>query len=274
MVRSAFIILLVFCLTACDNTSETVAVSAQTSPLAPATSTEPTSRTVSLVNVDTGQSVLNGTYDAATGLFNATINGTAIQGGRFPIADHGIMLAMRDLMGTHNAYVAETDAAAVLVYSGGTPGQITHAASYLRKGATALPLAGSATFLGDYAGFTPTQRVTGAARVDVDFAGNEVSGSITDRRLRSRPLNTVDVVNPLSEIVLERTALRDDGGFAGRTSGGQIVNGQVLWNPASGHFEGLIAGESATTAVGTVTLTHRAPSTATFEEVGGFYTRR
>ncbi|WP_293448563.1 hypothetical protein [Planktotalea sp.] len=133
-----------------------------------------------------------------------------------------------------------------------------------------MPLIGSAQFNGDYAGFTTTRRINGDAQLDVDFAASTVSRRITNRLFRLRPDNTADVVNPLSTIVLEETSLGADGSFQGVTGGGQIVNGQVLWNPATGSFVGLIGGATGNEAVGTVALTHRSPSGGTFDEIGGF----
>lgn len=83
-----------------------------------------------------------------------------------------------------------------------------------------------------------------------------------------------DVVNPLSTLILEQTNLGTDGTFSGVTAGGQIVNGQVLWNPATGSFAGLIGGATGTEVVGTVAVTHRSPSGGTFEEVGGLLATR
>lgn len=213
-------------------------------------------------------------YDANTGVFTLTTPGLTAQMARFSVADYGNMLAMRDGTGMHNAYYGQGTGTEVLVYSGGTVGDMTTLASFARTGETELPLTGTAQFNGDYAGFTTTRRINGKAQLDVDFASETVSGRITDRIFRQRGDNVADVVNPLSIIVLEETSLSADGAFQGVTGGGQIVNGQALWNPATGSYEGLIGGSVGQEAVGAVTLTHRAPSGATFGEVGGFLATR
>ncbi|MEM9579920.1 MAG: hypothetical protein AAF891_04475 [Pseudomonadota bacterium] len=220
-----------------------------------------------------GGSFLSANYDPVTGLFTANIGGTGVQLSRFQTADYGSMLAMRDAMGVHNAYFAEGSGTQVVAYSGGLAGQVTQVAGFARSADTELPLTGSASFSGQYAGFTPTRRVNGDVSLAVDFAGATVAGSISNRVFRQRPDNAFDATNPLSTLVLEQAALRPDGTFAGATGGGQIVNGQQLWNPATGTFAGLIGGATGTEAVGTVTLQHNAPSGARIEEIGGFFAR-
>ncbi|MEP5153454.1 hypothetical protein [Planktotalea sp.] len=209
-------------------------------------------------------------FDASTGVFTLMTPSLNAQMARFPTADYGDMLAMRDAAGLHNAYFGQGQGSEIIVYSGRNVGSLTTFASYARTGETDMPLKGDAQFIGDYAGFTSTRRINGNAQIDVDFENAKVSGRITNRVFRQRADNVADVVNPLSTILLEETDLTDAGGFSGVTAGGQIVNGQILWNPATGTFEGLIAGPDGQEAVGTVTLTHRAPSGVTFEETGGF----
>lgn len=218
--------------------------------------------------------IISANYDAGTQIFTVSALGLSAQLNRFGTADYGRMLAMRDATGIHNAYLAEGAGAKVVIYSGGTAGNVQNLASFGRIGATELPLVGSAQFNGDYAGFTTTRRVNGKARLDVDFAAATVGGQITDRIFRQRPDNVADVVNPLSTLILEQTSLGTDGTFSGVTAGGQIVNGQILWNPASGSYVGLIGGASGNEAVGTVAVTHRAPSGGSFEEIGGFLATR
>lgn len=214
------------------------------------------------------------TYDSSTGTFTVKGSGLDIQMSRFSIADYGNFLAMRDAAGIHNAYFAQGAGTEVVVYSGGTAGNVVNIASYGQTGPTELPLTGTARFDGDYAGFTTTRRINGKAQLDVDFAASKISGKITNRIFRQRPDNVVDVVNPLSTLVLEETQLKGNGSFKGVTGGGQITNGQTLWNPATGSFTGVIGGSNGDEAVGTVALTHRAPSGASFDEIGGFLATR
>lgn len=209
-------------------------------------------------------------YDSATGLFELTALGLDLQLNRFALADFGRLLAMRDAAGLHNAYFGQGSGTQLVIYSGGTAGNVGHLATFQRVGETQLPLTGSARYSGDYAGFTTTRRINGTAKLDVDFAGGTVGGRITDRLFRQRPDNVADVVNPLSDVILEVTSLRNDGSFLGKTGGGQIVNGQILWNPATGSYAGLIGGAEGQEIVGTLTLVHRAPNGGEFEEVGGF----
>ena len=213
-------------------------------------------------------------YDPASGTFTITAAGLSAQMNRFVAADYNSLLAMRDVAGIHNAYFGQGQGTQVVIYSGGTAGNVLNVASFGRIGPTELPLSGTAQFNGNYAGFTTTRRVNGKARLDVDFAGEVIEGRITDRIFRLRPDNVADVVNPLSTLILERTSLNADGTFQGVTGGGQIVNGQLLWNPATGSFAGLIGGATGNEVVGTVAITHRAPSGATFDEVGGFLATR
>ncbi|MGB7317264.1 MAG: hypothetical protein WBC85_04785 [Planktotalea sp.] len=213
-------------------------------------------------------------FDPVSGTFTVTAAGLSAQMARFPTADYGAFLAMRDAAGIHNAYFAQGQGTQVVIYSGGLAGSVLNLASYGRTGPTELPLNGTARFNGDYAGFTTTRRINGKARLDVDFAGETITGRITDRVFRQRPDNVADVVNPLGNVILEQTSFNNDGSFSGRTGGGQIVNGQVLWNPATGSYVGLIGGASGNEVVGTIALTHRAPSGANFDEIGGFLATR
>ncbi len=218
--------------------------------------------------------IISADYDAASQIFTLSALGLDAQLNRFGTADYGRMLAMRDATGVHNAYLAEGEGTKVVIYSGGMAGSVLNLASFGRIGATDLPLVGGAQFNGDYAGFTTTRRINGKARIDVDFAAATISGRVTDRIFRQRPDNVADVVNPLSTLVLEETSLGKDGTFSGVTAGGQIVNGQVLWNPAAGSFVGLIGGATGDEVVGTVAVTHRAPSGGSFDEIGGFLATR
>lgn len=213
-------------------------------------------------------------YDPISGTFTITAPGLSAQMGRFPTADYRDLLAMRDAAGVHNAYFGQGQGTQLVIYSGGMAGNVLNIASYGRTGPSEMPLSGTARFDGDYAGFTSTRRINGKARLDVDFARETIEGRITERIFRQRPDNVVDVVNPLSTLVLEETSLSSDGSFQGVTGGGQIVNGQILWNPASGSFVGLIGGATGDEVVGTVAVTHRAPSGATFDEIGGFLATR
>lgn len=216
------------------------------------------------------QGGVTSSYDSVTQTFTVRVAGSDISMQRFPVADHGVMLAMRDAAGIHNAYLGAGSGTKVVIYSGGLAGNVVNIGGYERTSAVALPKSGRAIFNGQYAGFTTTRRVNGTVSLDVDFAGNSLNGSIRDRKLRQRPDNVYDAVNPLSDIVLEKTVLAAGGTFSGVTGGGQIVGGQELWNPATGHFAGLIGGQNGAEAVGIVNLTHHAPSGGSFDEIGGF----
>lgn len=239
----------------------------------PVESTPKTTRTLATSGGLSG-GVSGANYDPITGVFTITAPGLNATMGRFAMADFGSFLAMRDLAGIHNAYFGQGQGTEIVIYSGGTAGNVQNLASYGRTGPTELPLSGAATFNGDYVGFTSTRRINGKAQLDVDFAGETISGRITNRVFRQRPDNVADVVNPLSMLVLEETSLSADGSFQGVTGGGQIVNGQVLWNPATGSYVGLIGGATGTEVVGTVNVTHRAPSGGSFDEIGGFLATR
>ena len=237
----------------------------------------PTSVTIpepATTNDELSGSIITAVFDEDSQVFTLTALGLDTQLARFPSADFGRMLAMRDVAGVHNAYFAQGEGSKIIIYSGGMAGSVRNLASFGRIGATELPLVGGAQFNGDYAGFTTTRRINGRAQIDVDFKEATLSGRITQRIFRQRPDNIVDVVNPLSMLVLEQTTLKTDGTFGGETGGGQIVNGQELWNPASGSFTGLIGGANAGEVVGTVNVTHRTPSGGSFEEVGGFLATR
>jgi hypothetical protein len=240
---------------------------------------EPTEAVATVVSLASSSEGLSGditsvAFDSASQIFAIVAPDLNVQMNRFGVADFRSMLAMWDVGGIHNAYFADGDGTQVIIYSGGTAGKVQNLASFGRTAPSEMPLIGSAQFSGDYAGFTTTRRINGDAQLDVDFAANTVGGRITDRLFRLRPDNTADVVNPLSTIVLEETTLGTDGSFQGVTGGGQIVNGQVLWNPATGSFVGLIGGATGNEAVGTVALTHRSPPGGTFDEVGGFLATR
>lgn len=226
--------------------------------------------TRSLAATSASSSGLSVVFDAQSGSLALDVLGTDLELNRFSVADFGAFLAMRDATGIHHAYYGEGQGTQIAIYSGGLAGNVGLLASATRVGATEMPLVGQARFIGDYAGFTTTRRVNGRARLDVDFGANTAEGRITDRLLRQRPDNVADVVNPLSDIILEVTDLRADGSFQGETGGGQIVNGQALWNPATGSYVGLVGGPNGREIAGTLTLIHRAPNGSTFEEVGGF----
>ena len=255
-------------LESCDESAETSQTGGEETPTS-VTIPGPTTTNDALSG-----SIITAEFDEGSQVFTLTALGLDTQLARFPTADFGAMLAMRDAAGVHNAYFAQGDGSKIIIYSGGLAGSVRNLASFGRIGATELPLIGSAQFNGDYAGFTSTRRINGRAQIDVDFKAATLSGRITQRIFRQRPDNLADVVNPLSMLVLEQTALKTDGTFGGETGGGQIVNGQELWNPAAGSFTGLIGGTSAGEVVGTVNVTHRTPSGGSFEEVGGFLATR
>lgn len=213
-------------------------------------------------------------YDSTSQVFAITASGLNAQMAPFAIADFGAMKAMRADAGLHNAYLGQGVGSRVVVYSSGTAGNTQELVGYGRIGATELPLVGTAEFNGHYAGFTKSRRINGDVTLDVDFQNALIGGRITDRLFRERPDNAAHMVNPLSDVILEQTRLGDDGTFSGITGGGQIVNGQDLWNPATGEFVGLIGGASANEAVGTVRLNHRAPNGTTIDEIGGFLATR
>lgn len=266
-------------LSACSGTNSASGSSTTTPVVAGVTATaesstdtaEPTEREVEAL---TGGNIVDAEYNATSGIFTITLVGSETQLARFGIADHGKMLAMRDSLGVHNAYFGKGRGTKVAVYSGGLAGSVSQVAGFSRTAATALPLTGTARFDGQYAGFTTTRRINGTARLDVDFEGSTVSGWITDREFRQRPDNVLDAVNPLATLRLESTSLKENGTFAGDTGGGQIIGGQEPWNPAKGSYSGLIGGADADEAVGSVVVTHQAPSGASFDEVGGFFATR
>jgi hypothetical protein len=209
-------------------------------------------------------------FNPVTGKFDVEAFGTQAELDRFYIADHGYMQAMRDTNGVHNGYYGSGGGTQVVVYSGGLVGNIGMLASYSRGGSTELPTSGAAQFNGNYAGFTTTARVNGDVQINANFTAATVNGTITNRVFRARPNNSADVTNPLSMVILNAASIRPDGTFTATTSGGQILGGQQIWNPAVGGYAGLIGGSDAGEVVGSVSLTHRAPDGATFDEVGGF----
>lgn len=280
MTRTLLILFLTFPLFACSGDDGPSAPDVCTDPCGVAPEPETPQKTTRTLEATGGSGgalfggLASADYDPVSGTFSVAGAGLSAEMMRFGTADYGDLLAMRDADGVHNAYFGEGQGTQVVIYSGGLAGSVLSLASFGRTGPTELPLSGAARFSGDYAGFTATRRINGKARLDVDFADETIEGRITDRVFRQRPDNVADVVNPLSTLVLERTSLRNDGSFEGVTGGGQIVNGQVLWNPATGSYVGLIGGADGDEVVGTVALTHRAPSGATFEEVGGFLATR
>ncbi|MGH1579234.1 hypothetical protein [Planktotalea sp.] len=209
-------------------------------------------------------------FDAASGVFTVTGAGLNAQMKRFPVADHKSFLAMRDGVGLHNAYHAKGSGTQLVIYSGGLAGSVVNLAGFTRTGTSEMPLTGSARYTGEYAGFTTTRRINGSARIDVSFDDNTVSGRITNREFRQRPDNVLDSANSLSDLSLEETKLNRDGSFKGVTGGGKIINGQEVWDPAIGRFVGLIGGAEGNEVVGSVAVSHRSPSGADFDEVGGF----
>jgi hypothetical protein len=88
-------------------------------------------------------------YDDATGIFTVSGLGLSADLNRFQIADYRTMLAMRDASGTHNAYFGQGAQTQVIVYSGGTAGNVLNLASYGRSGASEMPLTGTAQFNGE-----------------------------------------------------------------------------------------------------------------------------
>ena len=275
-IRVAFVILFMLGLSACSSGSEDDAVSCTGSCTAPESEVVPekTTRTIAASGGGLSGGLTSATYEPRSGTFTVRAPGLNAQMNRFSSADYRGFLAMRDAAGIHNAYLAQGQGTQVVVYSGGTAGNVRNIAGYERTGASELPLNGTARFDGDYAGFTSTRRINGKVQLDVDCSASKMSGRITDRVFRQRPDNVVDTVNPLSTLFLEETKLNGNGSFRGVTGGGQITNGQILWNPATGDFSGLIGGANGDEAVGTVAVTHRAPSGATFDEIGGFLATR
>jgi hypothetical protein len=238
---------------------------------------EPSTITISATDDSIGQLIGNiddANYNPAFQIFTISAPGLDAQLNRFFTADYNGILAMRDPTETHNAYLGQGIGTRVVVYSGGLAGNVQRLAAFGRTSAAELPLTGSAEFNGDYVGFTPTRRVNGRASLDVDFAAATISGSITNRVLRLKPDNTLDAVNPLSTLDLGSATISNAGRFSGATTGGEIVNGQIVWNPATGSFAGLIGGATCNEAVGTVSVDHTDTTGGSFQETGGFLATR
>jgi len=238
---------------------------------------EPNTITISATDVSIGQLIGNiddANYNPAFQIFTISAPGLDAQLNRLFTADYNGILAMRDPTETHNAYLGQGTGTRVVVYSGGLAGNVQRLAAFGRRSAAELPLTGSAEFNGDYVGFTPTRRVNGRASLDVDFAAATISGSITNRVLRLKPDNTLDAVNPLSTLDLGSATISNAGRFSGATTGGEIVNGQIVWNPATGSFAGLIGGATGNEAVGTVSVDHIDTTGGSFQETGGFLATR
>ena len=279
MLRLLLSVFGVMTLASCSEGDPPVEVICKLESCSPSATAVPAPTSVSIAASGGSSGALTGdlitaNFDSASQTFTVSAVGLNAQMNRFGTADFGSILAMRDVAGIHNAYLGQGAGSRVVIYSGGSAGNVRNLASFGRIGATDLPLVGTAQFNGQYAGFTTTRRINGKAQLDVDFANATIGGRVTERVFRQRPDNVVDAVNPLSSLVLEKTSLKNDGTFSGVTGGGQIVNGQILWNPATGSFTGLIGGANGAEAVGTIALTHRAPSGGSFEEIGGFLATR
>ncbi len=216
-----------------------------------------------------------GSYNASTGRLTVASGETTVVLDSFATANIGALAAVRDAGGIHNAYIGNGSGTRVIVYSGGLAGNVVQNAVAVRTAASdLLPSSGSATFAGVYAGFTSTRRINGDAQLSVDFGAGVVEGSITNRLFRFRPDNVFDGSNDLTNIRLEEASITSSGTFSGTAANGQIVNGQEVWNPASGSYDGVFGGDNTSEVAGTVTLLHRSASGSSIQEVGGFLATR
>lgn len=157
---------------------------------------------------------------------------------------------------------------------------------FSRIGTTTIPLSGSATLQGDYIGQelwddgTPLvgANVIGDVTLNVDFEEQLISGEITNRQGYSLISGTTTSHADYEDIALHETEITANGGFSGRLTGGSFSDGDDgpggYYSETIGDFtyDGLLAGEGATEAVGGLSITHLLPNEGNLEitELGSF----
>ncbi len=131
-----------------------------------------------------------------------------------------------------------------------------------------MPATGNATFSGKYTGLRVgigshdlRETISGAATLNIDFAGTSLSGTITNRT----------GFNLYDDITLLPATLNTDGSFAGITSGGRR-NDNPFYTALDGNYAGFVLGNGSQGAVGMLTFQHAVllnpPSSV---EYGAFY---
>lgn len=140
--------------------------------------------------------------------------------------------------------------------------ELTQGASVARTGETILPLSGSATFTGPYAGtlvnisspFVYKDHIIGQARVDVDLDTAEVDVAITNR---SQPA-VIDAGNNVTfaDISADNLSLDGDATFEGSATGGGLRVGLLRASPTNQRIEGLLGGPQGEEVAGVVNIDH------------------
>lgn len=235
--------------------------------------------TVAIVTKTIGNDVIViGESPTQSSLNEETLDTAAFQ----PDHDAGVLKAWNTPYSAFKGYFAESSSGGSVVFVAGTNGTTKDVATaaIARTTPTALPTSGTVNYTGDYAGvyqidYTGPDEldfivglITGDANINANFKDNEVTGTITNRVVRSSVSNEVTPdFNPV-DVSLSLSPIYSDGSFSGITSGGQLVN----TSPSPiGEYQGLISGDEGQEAIGAIRILHRStPDTSETIEVGVF----
>ena len=177
-------------------------------------------------------------------------------------------------------YYATTEdrLAAVMVIGTNTSANPAGSVTYFTDVDSTMPITGSATYTGSYAGILAGSSVedevnnnthflmSGDVSLRADFAALEVSGVVTNRRARHR--NSDNNAGDFGDITIAAAPIGVDGTFTGTTSGGRLL--QADWTATDGAVQGIFVGPRAESALGGIRLNHKDQGIQMHTELGAF----
>ncbi len=211
-------------------------------------------------------------YDTATSMFAFTANTVAAtELAEEPGRNNGRLLSFADPGADEYAFAYQSgNSIAAVMATQGNIGQPSGTGAYggltyRRTGAATVPLTGSATYTGDYAGYLRRDltgpnddilyRVNGDVSLTAGFASNLVNGTITNREMRNRINNTIVAAVPVADVTLQNANLDNNLAFSGNATGGEVT--VAGWTASPGIYSGVIAGpDGANETVGAVAINH------------------
>ncbi len=240
--------------------------------------------TVTSETVAVGSVPVDVRYDAGSDSVIYSIGGSDVATmSREATLDRGSFEAFEDATNGHYAFrsVSASGDSAITVGAAEDTFNIL-SANYERVIDTALPVSGTATYNGDYLGLITVSGstdlrsvVTGDMSLTANFGTSMVSGSITDRVVAGiDPLAPNDEAT--TDMVLNATAIDDQGGFSGEASGSTFTTdaGTNAYTIMSGRYTGLISGATADETIGGIVITYERSSgsggPSGLVETGGF----
>ncbi|MEO1640023.1 MAG: hypothetical protein AAFU41_12355 [Pseudomonadota bacterium] len=196
---------------------------------------------------------------------------------RFSSNDTGRFLGYGNNSADLFAFRAVSDGSEVTLAVGEGLGG-TASVEYQRLTAADLPTAGSIDYAGDYVSssfeendFDSGSGVTGDISLTADFAAMTVTGTINNRVIVNAEGLSEISDTMASDLTFAIGAIDSTGAFTGTLEpGATYQDGQITFN-GTGSYEGLISGQDADEAVGSVNTTWtRSDGGSSFTELGVF----